>query len=217
MENKHIDRLLAQGHKLKADPLMSLPIARDHGYYPAILHTYLQDQQEEQKTLSPAYNVRNGLRWIPKLTAAEIVNERPVFPDTLTVERAAATLKDAGLILMETTGAFLEPDHVTGRKRDIATWWHIVTKGVPLDYFDRTQRQAFSSLEAATHGIPQALLLALWRRSPKVEGYVKLSAVELEKVLSMDERTARRHLKALVKAGKLIPHPLLAKLYGICE
>jgi hypothetical protein len=152
------------------------------------------------------------------------VHELPVFPDAVTVDRATDTLKAAGLILTETTGKFLEPDHITGRKRDIATWWHVsreyvARNNVPEEYWDKSKHQVFSALEAVAYGISSALILAHWRCSDAVveEGgvYKRLSATELEKMLPMDERTARRHLKGLLAKQILIAHPEQPKLYRL--
>jgi hypothetical protein len=222
---KHIHKLLSLNQIIAPDTLISLPVAKDHGYYPGILYPYLQDKQERQWEYGAKYNVRQGIRWIPKLTAADIVDELPVFPDTVTVDRAAHTLRCAGLILAETTGRFLELDHVTGRKRDIKTWWHVsreyvALKNVPLEYWDKSKRQVFSALEAAAYGISSALILAHFRCSDPVvqeeDGvYKRLSATELDKVLPMDERTARRHLKELLEKQILVAHPVKAKLYRL--
>jgi len=194
-------------------------VAREHGDYASILYTYLQDKQREHNNYSDVFNTRIGLKWIVSLTYQDILNALPCFPDVKTVKRAAHTLRAAGLILMETTGRFLEKDHVTGRKRDIAAWWHVsrqhvANKAIPAAYFDKTQRVVFDAEEAKRFGIPQALILAYWRASKQMmDGYSKLSAVELERVLPMDERTARRHLKAMVKGGLLFRHPQQKKLY----
>jgi DNA-binding MarR family transcriptional regulator len=204
------------------DTVISLPVARDHGVYAGILYPYLLRLQCEQSSYGDVCNKRMGLKWIPKLSMAEIAYDLPIFPDAQTVRRAAETLEAAGLILTESTGKFLEPSHVTNRKRDIKTWWHAdpfsMAKKVPAAYWDNEQHYTISSDEAEAHGIAQALILAYWRRLPVAledEGalYKKLSAVELEKALPMDKRTARRHLKSMVQNGVITPHPDKPKLY----
>jgi hypothetical protein len=69
----------------------------------------------------------------------------------------------------------------------------------------------------------QAVILALWRQSrdglfEESQVYKKLSAVELVKLLPMkDESTARRNLKALLKAGVLVQHSKHPKLYRLAS
>jgi len=215
---KHYIKLQQAGVKLVSDTSISLPVAKDLGYYAAILYTYLQDNQIERKNYGDAFNVRKGLRWIPKLAVSQILNEMPVFPDELTITRAAETLKNKNLILTETTGAFLEHGHETGRKRDIATWWHVLGITVPPRYLDVAKRRCFSAILASLLGIPKVLILAEWQLLPialtdEYGDYKHLSAVQLEKTLPMDERTIRRHLKGLLKVRALIVHPTKPKLY----
>jgi len=222
---KHIDKLLKKNQKFAADTLITLPVAKDHGYYAGILYCYLQDKQSEQASYVGNYNMRNGIRWIPKLTNSEILADLPVFPDIGTLNDAIRTLRKEGLILTETTGAFLEQGHATGRKRDIATWWHVsreyvAKNNVPSDYFDKSKRQVVSALEAVAFGISVALILGHWRARDVVEQdatgvYKRLSAVELEKVLPMDERTVRRNLKYLVNRQILFVHRDKPKLYRL--
>lgn len=146
-----------------------------------------------------------------------------MFLDITTLHSAAEKLQADGLILTETTGAFLEPDHVTGRKGDLATRWHVsrehvAKKNVPVEYFDKNKRLVISALEAAAYGISAALILAHTRKAEPAELnenhlWRRLSTTELERVLPMDERTVRRHLKDLVKKGILAPHPTKPMLY----
>jgi hypothetical protein len=199
-------------------------VAREYGYYPAILYAYLQKEMEDYANLHASTNLRIGLRWIPGLSYETIQRDLPVFPDVKTVKSAAKELLDAGLVLAESTGAFL-PDHLkTQRKRDIATWWHVSRDhvgraNVPAIYFNESMLLRFSSQEAVDHGVSAALILGHWRTLPVdlVESgrtYKSLVAAKLEELLPMDERTARRQLKNLVKAGALIQHPKRKKLYA---
>jgi len=221
---KHLKALLDNEHERRLDTIISLPVAKDYGLYPGILYPYLQKKQAEQENYGDTYNLRMGVKWIPCLTAAEIVQEVPAFPNTQTVLRAAATLAEAGVIMMETTGQFLERDHKTGRRRDVATWWCVsrdaVARKTPLTYWSPAHQRTISSLECAAYGVGGALILAHWRFAEIVveedgKAYRKLSAVDLEQVLPMDERTIRRHLKELLNNGALIQHLKKPKLYHL--
>ncbi len=216
-----LEQLLKRHNKAKPDPTISLPAAKDHGFYAGILYPYLLKKQTEYNDYGDILNKRRGLKWIVSLTMAAIVSELPIFPDAKEVKRAADTLEAAGLILTESTGDFLERDHVTGRKRDTATWWHADPKMAPKKaYLDEKQRCIISASETAKYGIPQALILAYWRHSPVAItvdelSYKKLSAAEMENVLPLNERTIRRHLKELTETYRLIQYPGKPKLYGM--
>jgi len=217
---KHIGRLISNGLKLAPDTLLSLPVAKDHGFYPSILYPYLQEKQKQQRFYGEGHNMRKGIRWIPSLPASQIVQDLPAFPDTQTVIRAADTLETAGLIVTERTGAFLPPTHRTYRKRDISTWWHVsnehVARKVPAEYSDRRQNYIVSAIEVAAYGTAEALILAYWRRSPMSPAqWRKLSATEMAAVLPMDEKTIRRHLKAMIEREILVQHEQKPKLYAM--
>jgi len=217
---QHFKGLISNGIKLAPDTLISLPVARDYGIYPGILYPYLQQKQKEQLHYADSANVRMGIQWIPSLAASEIVQEVPALPDAQTVIRAADTLEAAGVILTERTGAFMPPNRKTNRKRDIATWWCVsrkwVARRIPAAYCDDRERYIISSMELAAYGPAEALILAHWRRSPmSLAGWKKLSATEMAKVLPMDERTIRRHLKALVNDGVLVQHAERPKFYAL--
>lgn len=215
----HLERLIEQDIEAEPDTVISLPVAIRHGFYAGILYPYLVEKKREYSTYPDTYNKRKGVKWVPGLTMAEIVRDLPIFPDAKTVKHAADALENAGIIATESTGAFLDPRHVTGRKRDTATWWHVPTAVVPA-YVDRDQHYRISALETAQYGGAQALILAHWRHSTvdlKEDEvfYKKLSAAEMEKILPLDERTIRRHLKKLTEAKLLIQHPEKPKLYSL--
>lgn len=204
------DELKSCLRDLEQPPILySLNVGKKHGIPAGLLYSYLQAKQIEQTAYREEFNMRLGRRWIPSLSHDQIFRDLNCFESVTTVKNAAAELTDAELITTENSGAFLEPDHQTGRKRDLATWWHVFNtkdKGT----------LSISRKEVADHGIAAALLLALCRSLPVVDdGYWKVSAVEIAKILPMDERTVRRHIKALVKEGTLISHSQKAKLYRI--
>lgn len=196
-------------------------VVREHGEYPAVLYDYLQDKMMENGSYADRYHMRKGISWVPHLAVSTIRDELPVFPDSKSVKRAAERLSIAGLLLTDATGAFLEEKLRTGkeygklgRKRDIATWWHVsrehvARKDVPSEFFDRSQRIAFDVDEAKQWGIPYALILGYWRAqkpSHEVEGFKVLSPAEMAKVLPGQEQAIARQVKAMVKAGLLLPH-----------
>jgi len=215
----HLERLLEHGIEAEPDTIISLPVARDHGFYAGILYPYLLEKKREHSTYPDSYNKRQGVKWIVSLPMAEIVHALPIFPDTKTVKRAADALENAGMIKTESTGAFLDPKHVTGRKRDTATWWHVPTSVVPA-YVDQDQHYEISALETIRYGSAQALILAHWRHAPNelkenAASYKKLSAAEMAKILPLDERTNRRNLKEMLASNLLIQHPEKPKLYTL--
>jgi hypothetical protein len=215
----HLERLLNNDIRRKQDTPILLSLAKDVGYYASILYCYLLEKQIEQYGIGDGYNLRNGRKWIPMLDEAQIWQDMPVFPDVRTINRAAEILEDAGYIVTERTGAFLDcgqtghDGYYTGRARDRWTWWRVCRQ-----FDDYAERIIISALEAAEYGMAGAVILGYWREVEAVltadgSEFKKLSAAELEKVLPRDEKTIRRQIRALVEAGTLVQHPLRKKLY----
>lgn len=215
----HLERLLENETEHTLDTPILLSLAKECGWYASILFCYLMEKQIEQHSIGDRYNLRQGRKWIPMLPEQHILQDLPIFPDVRTIDRAAETLEEAGYITTERTGAFLDrgrtgfDGYYTGRARDRWTWW-LVTKN-PKDYVKRTR---ISALEAAAYGMAGAAILAHCHKMKESLGeWKKLSGAELERVLPMDEKTARRQLKALVDIGALERHSKKSKLYRLTD
>lgn len=219
LDMTHLERILDSDTRRRLDTPILLSLAREVGHYASILFCYLMEKQIEQVEIGDGYNLRQGRKWIPMLSETEIWEDLPIFPDVRTINRAADILEDAGYLTTERTGAFLDrgftgfDGYYTGRARDKWTWWRVCK--MPDDY---TKRTRISALEAVAYGMTGAVILAHWRSLKEVfmadgQEYKKLSGAELEKVLPMDEKTARRQIRALMDAGALVQHPLKPKLY----
>ena len=196
----HLERLLDNDTGRRLDTHIVLSVAKDVGYYAAILYWYLMEKQIEQYGIGDGYNVRNGRKWIPMLDEAEIWRDMPIFPDVRTVTRAAEILEEEGYIITERTGAFLDrgqsgqDGYLTGRARDRWPWWRVCRH-----VEEYAKRIEISALEAAAYGMSGSVILGYWREADaalvadSIE-YKKLSGADLEKVLPMDEKTARRQI-----------------------
>jgi hypothetical protein len=216
----HLERILDGDTKRTLDTPILLSLVKEVGYYSSVLFCYLMEKQIEQYEVGDGYNLRDGRKWIPMLSEMEIWQDMPIFPDVRTIDRAAEVLEEAGYLRTERTGAFLDrgetgaDGYFTGRARDQWPWWRICK--TPKHY--EQHRSRISALEAAAYGMAGAVILAHWRAAEAVVAmdsgeYKQLSGVELEEVLPMDEKTARRHIKALMGAGALRQHPKNPKLY----
>jgi hypothetical protein len=193
---------------------VTVEVARKFGNYAGILFRYLQKQMKN------ASYERAGRKWIDSLSYASIHNDLPIFADVKAIKRAAKLLTDGKMVFAESTGALLEPNHVTGRKRDIATWWWVGDAELATASFRAddamAQGKKFKDRDAATRGIAKALILQYIRMQPVIEdGYCQLVTVEMAKDLPIHDRTIQRHLKDLLKDKILAAHPSKVKLYKI--